>query len=247
MMVRLGIGVGLLAGITLSALGQSGTSQLPHVTLRVPSGIPPEGAVIDYMMEGPFGGRSELDPKAKEPGVYDIPMFGNGSPASMLKVIAYMPGCEIAVLKITVTAGGTTRRIPCVPLGSSLLRGQISPVTVTHGKQAEVEVSYLAPWAMSFFGYADGMVPELRVAHASVDENGHFELQLPDFYKQEKLGEAEFQFVLRERGTGNILSFLSVDEKAAYRYGLIIRPAAEPVLQLPSLVQFTADENHSGK
>jgi hypothetical protein len=242
MMPRLALGVTLLAGIALSAIGQSGTPQLPHVTLTVPPGIPPEGAVIDYSMEGPFGGRSELDPKAKEPGVYDIPAFGNGNPASRLKVIAYIPGCEIAVLKITVTATGITRTIPCVPLGSSLLRGQISPASITQGKQAEVEVSYLAPWAMNFFGYADGIVPELRVAHASVDETGHFELQLPDLYKQEKLGKAEFQFILRERGTGNILSFLSVDETSAYRYGLKIRPSPEPVMQLPRLLEFTPNK-----
>ena len=246
MTLRLALGVTLLAGLSMSGLAQSGTSQLPHVTLTVPPGIPPEGTVIDYFMEGPFGGHGESDPKPKEPGVYDIPAFANGKSASMLKVIAYMPGCEIAVLKITVTAGGLTRAIPYVPLGSSLLRGQILPA-LTQGKQAEVEAEYLAMWGTNFFGYADGPVPQFRVARAAVDETGHFELQLPELYKQANLGEAELRFILRERGTGNILSFLSVDKTSAYQYGLEIRTSAEPVLQLPPLLQFAAEGSHTSQ
>ena len=241
-MPRLVLVVTLLAGIASFASGQTDRPQLPSVTLKVPSGIPPEGTVIDYMIEGPFGGRAELNPKAKEPGVYEIPAFTNGKPASMLQVIAYVPGCEIEVLRIPVTARGLTRDIPCVSLGSSLLRGEISPATHIHGKQAEVEVSYLAMWGLDFFGYADGPVPDLRIARAAVDETGHFEFQLPEFYKQADLGKAEFQFILRERGTGNILSFLSIEEATGYRYGLKISPSREPVLQLPPLLQFTAEE-----
>jgi len=240
MMPRLALGVALLAGIALPTVGQDGAPQLAHVTLRVPPGIPPEGTVIDYAMQGPSDAHSELDPKPKKPGVYEISAFVNDKLASTLKVIAYMPGCEIAVLKVAVAASGITRTIPCVALGSSLLRGQISPVTMTHDKQAEVEVDYLATWGPNFFGYADGIVPQLRVASAAVDESGQFELRLPDLNKQADLGKAEFQFILRERDTRNILSFLSVDETSACRFGLKMRPSPEPVLQLPPLMQFTA-------
>lgn len=243
MTLRLALALSVVAGIALSAMAQSSSSELPHVTLTVPPGIPAETAKINYFMAGPFGGFGGFVTAEKGRQVYDIPASMNGRPADVVKVIAYMPGCEIATLKIAVRGSSQERVIPCVPLGWNLLRGRVDPTPIAGWRPVEVVVNYLAMWSPNFLGYADGPVTQIRIASAVVDETGHFEVELPDFYKQADLGKAELHFTLqRLSGGGAFMAVLKpADENADVRYGLTIRPSREPVLQFPPSMKFVVE------
>ena len=127
----------------------------------------------------------------------------------------------------------------CRPLRSLTLSGQIVPEDALAGKAATVEASYLTFWAHEFFGIADGMVPAFRVATAAPNGDGTFQLSLPDFAEDAvatrwKL-KGEWQFLLREVGTGNILANLKPTEPDGI--GLAVRSS------YPRAVTFTAVPN----
>jgi hypothetical protein len=113
-----------------------------------------------------------------------------------------------------------------------LLRGQVSPISITQDYQpAEVEVDYLAMWDHQFFGIMDGPVTSLHIATVVPEEKGQFEVAVPDFSKQTNLGEGEFQFILRQTTTGNIIAFLKPTSEDRGDVGLKVRPSYPPVTQ----------------
>jgi hypothetical protein len=107
---------------------------------------------------------------------------------------------------IQVQSQTVSQQLLCVPLAQKILHGQITPASITQ-QPSEVEVTYLAMWDHCFFGIADGLVTTIPVATAIPDQNGNFEVTLPDFSAQANLGEAEFRFTLREIKIGNIIAF----------------------------------------
>jgi hypothetical protein len=156
----------------------------------------------------------------------------DGKAAASVKVIAYLPGCEIATLEIPTQGTTLSRPLSCKPLGRILLRGQISPTSITQDYQpAEVEVDYLAMWDHQFFGIMDGPVTSLHIATVVPEEKGQFEVAVPDFSKQTNLGEGEFQFILRQTTTGNIIAFLKPTSEDRGDVGLKVRPSYPPVTQ----------------
>jgi hypothetical protein len=82
----------------------------------------------------------------------------NGKPAGAVKIIAYLPGCEIAKLEITMQGTSEARTLPCKALGRVPLHGRILPVSVVQTPGIEVEINYEADWDHEFFGIMDGMV-----------------------------------------------------------------------------------------
>jgi hypothetical protein len=157
-------------------------------------------------MTGPFGGHGGLVTPDNGRSAYEIIAAVHGKPAGRVKLIAYVPGCQIETLDIQVQSRTISQQLSCVPLAQKILHGQITPTPITQ-QRSEVEVTYLAMWDHRFFGIADGPVTAIRVTTAIPDQNGDFELTLPDFSAQANLGEGEFSFTLREIKTRNIIAF----------------------------------------
>jgi hypothetical protein len=112
------------------------------------------------------------------------------------------------------------------------LRGQISPMSITQEHQpAEVVVDYLLMWDHQFFGISDGPVTSIHVATVVPDEEGQFEVAVPDFSTQTNVGEGEFQFILRRTTTGNIIALLKPTGENRDYLGLKVRPSYPPVTQ----------------
>lgn len=238
-MSRFALGIALLIGVVPAAAVQDSASQQPAaITLSLPTGIPSETVQINYFMIGPFGGYGGIVRKEKGRTSYDIVASVDGKPAVNVKVIAYLPGCEIETLEIPVQGTMLSRALSCKPLERISLHGQISPVSITQEQPTGVVVDYLALWDHKFFGIMDGMVTTIRLATIIPDQNGHFEIAIPDFHKQTNLGEGEFRFTLAGTKSGNIIAFLKPTDEDRDSQGLRVRTSYEPV------IQFLADQQH---
>jgi hypothetical protein len=222
----------LVAAVPVAAGQDSPSPHAPKISLTLPSDIPSETVQISYFMIGPFGGYGDLVRTEKGRSTYDVVASVDGKAAASVKVIAYLPGCEIATLEIPMQGTTLSRPLSCKLLGRILLRGQISPVSIAQDYQpAEVEVDYLAMWDHQFFGIMDGPVTSLHVATVIPDEKGQFEVAVPDFGRQTNLDEGEFQFILRQTTTGNIIAFLKPTSEDRGDIGLKVRPSYPPITQ----------------
>jgi hypothetical protein len=162
----------------------------------------------------------------------DIDPFVEGQPAKNIKIIAYLPGCEIATLDLTFSGRPVERWLDCYPLGSVSFRGQVLPASATREQNKEIEVSYLALWSHEFFGISDGPVTTIRLGTVRPDRDGRFEITFPDLYKQSSLGNGAIEFILRDVKTGNIIAFLRPAEATADSSRFLSVRASYPIVQL---------------
>src|SRR5215469_4222920 len=130
----------------------------PKVSLLLPSGIASETVHIEYFLTGPFGGYGRFVQPESMKTSFDIDPFVGGRPAENIKVIAYLPGCEVATLDLTFSGTSVERWLDCFPLGSVSFRGEVLRTSAAWKQDGEIEISYLAMWSHQFYGIADGPV-----------------------------------------------------------------------------------------
>jgi hypothetical protein len=180
----------------------------PKISLVLPSGIASETVQIEYFLTGAFGGYGGFVRAESKKASFDIDPFVEGQPAKNIKIIAYLPECEISTLDLTFSGRPVERWLDCYPLGSVSFRGQVLPTSATRQQNGEIEVNYLAMWTHRFFGITDGPVTTIRLGTVRPDGDGKFEIMLPDLYKQSSLGDGAIELILRDVKTGNIIAFL---------------------------------------
>ena len=207
-------------------------SQHPSILLKLPEGTDAAKVSIGYFMTGAFGGYGggiEVKPNVE---TYTIDAAVGDSPAAGVKVIAWLPGCEMPAFDVKVQEQKIERSLECKPLGSVHFKGQLTPgrVLVPADKPVEITVDYLADWACRFFGTPDCMVPQFRVGAASMNDQGFFEISLPDLANQPGMTDGEFTFTLREKVTGNILAFLHPGQNGSVTHNLKVLHEYAPVV-----------------
>lgn len=183
----------------------------PSVVLSLPGYLPSETVQLSYHLVGPFGGQGgSLGQKA---GVhsYEIPGSVEGQAATEIKVIVYAPGCELQAFAIAVVRGSRVRReFPCQRVRTVQLVGQIVPNELVRDDRAELVITYMAYWAHEFYGIADGMVTEFRLATLRPDANGVFQVDLPYFSADAEGSSprrsAGFRLLLRDAKTWNLIA-----------------------------------------
>lgn len=226
----------LLACSTLGAIAQPGASREgPLISLYLPRAFPSENVQLMYFLTGPFGGSGGYVPSEPDRQTIDFVAAVDGKPASEIKVIAFLPGCEIVTLDFALEGTAVWRQLECKPLKSIKLHGQILPASFAQGKRPKVEVSYHAYWAHRFFGIMDGMVPTIVLTSVEPGEDGTFTVEVPDFQSQADLGQGAYAFLLREEKTGNILAFLKPDSAPSIAIDLTVHES------YPSEISFIAD------
>lgn len=231
---------GLVAGLGSFAVAQENAQrQSAVVTLFLPPNIASENVQINYFMIGPFGGYGNYVDAKRSRGSYDIPASVEGKPAEAVKIIAYLSGCEIVKLEITMQSQVESRTLACKTLGTVPLPGRILRIPAIQAPGLEVEVSYEADWDHEFFGIADGPVTTVHVATVTPDEAGQFQVELPDFFKQADLGKCSFRFLLREKASGNIVAMLKPENMPQFFGTLAIGRSYAP------FVLFSADTSVS--
>lgn len=233
-MVRFALSIVLLIGAAPAATNQEVTLPPgPTITLVLPSGIASETVQINYFMTGAFGGYGDFVTAEKGHAGYDIAASVGGKPATNVKVIAFLPGCDLVTMDIPVRSEQSSRRLICEPLQQIVLHGQIAMSPAIQPSQ--IEVTYLADWDHKFFGFSDGPVTTIRIATAHPDQQGRFEVSLPDFHLQPGSGDGEFHFTLRQPGSGNILAFLKPTEGRIEPFGLKAQASYPPIVHFSEM------------
>ena len=206
-MKRCTTALGLLLVLTsaLNAQDMSPSPNFVRFSLVVPSNVPLENTKI--YTAGAYDSFLREQPQLH---AYELQVSSAG-----VKVIAYLPGCEIDILELTPEIP-TKQVLECRPLQTIKLSGKIIQREVLIGKVAEIEIHYMAYWAHEFAGTHIGIVPEYRVAKVTPDNNGAFDVLLPDFARDAVSsrwkGKGKWRIFLREVATGNTLATLKPSE-----------------------------------
>ena len=216
--------------VSVAGLGQtSATHPLRTVTVHLPPGIHSRSAQVVYFLYGLFGASGRVVGQTSD----EIDTYVDGVAASEIKIVAYLPGCDFVLLDIPLHGESESRQFVCTPLPSLPFRGEVFPISTTTEQPRVIEVRYLAGWASRFFGISDGAVPNFRIATIQPDENGQFQLEVPDVLQRQMPGDG-FQFILRDPNTWNIIAFLKPAEHQEDPLVLAPRPSYH-------LVRFVAE------
>jgi hypothetical protein len=188
--------IGVLQPLSSQTPSRPETS--PSVSLSLPRNMPSETVQIIYFMVGPFGGYGGNTGQRSGLHSYEIAASVEGKAATEIRMIVYAPGCEIQTFVVPlVDDSRVNRKFECQPVRSVLLSGQIVPNELIQDKHAELIVTYMAFWSHQFFGIADGAVAEFRLATASPDMNGMFQVDLPLFSADDLASSSQSRASLR--------------------------------------------------
>jgi hypothetical protein len=157
------------------------SDSVPTVSIALPADVRSETVQIRYMLSGPFGGYSSYVDSKPDLRAYEINVTRDGKRANFIRVLIYASGCRFQNFVLAFSDNQNLKEeFVCVPLSTIKLKGQI-PAEVLKNQNAEVVAMYTAFWAQEFFGIKDGFVTEVQVASAEPDNNGEFEMEIPDF------------------------------------------------------------------
>ena len=204
--------------LTLCLAAQTSSSEHPIVVLNLPERVDSKEIVIDYFMTGPFGGTGMLRGMEANAKTYKIDAAVENVPARHMKVIAWLPGCQILAFEIPIREHKIERDLTCTPLGLVQLKGQIALGSVVRDKPWDIAVDYIAGWSHEFFGMYDGMIPQFHIGTVPLNDDGSFEISLPELANQPGMDKGGFEFSVRERETGNGTAFaFPVEDRAGPR------------------------------
>jgi hypothetical protein len=201
----------ILVFLTVSAVSQV-VQRGPKVVIILPVEVPSDKVDLQGYLYGTFGAFGVQHVRvAQNMRSLAIETAVKGKVADRLKLLAWAPGCEIATFDIAIQQADVQEFFSCNPLSTATLAGRISASSLPQKEHAEIDVRYLADWACDFFGLLDCQVPMILIATATPDRDGRFEVRLPDFAADStssRPGGAEFDFMLREIRTGNLIAWL---------------------------------------
>lgn len=192
-------------------------STAPQISVTFPGGMALDGAQISYMMEGEFGGVGGSVETKPETRSYVIAASVEGKPARDIKIVVYAPGCEFQIFHLSLLPASTHQISPvCTKVHTARVWGHVEPQQILSGPPAHIQVLYMAEWMCSFYGLADCMVAQYKVATATLDGDRNFSVELPGFephvfYSSDR-SSSGYKFILREDKTGNIRAWLTANE-----------------------------------
>jgi len=140
---------------------------------------------------------------------------GGGS-ARSLRAIVYAPGCQFGTIEVAdLEAGNRLGNFTCKTLGKTQLRGR-TDISGFAQKDLQVEAYYVIGWAGQFFEIPGGAVSPISVANGSVQPDGSFTIDLPDFPADPLWAslskDAALMFVLVDKTGGQRLATLTAPE-----------------------------------
>jgi len=238
--------MGLLFFSVKAGLGQNET---PPFEIRLPSEVRSEQVQVRYFLTGPFGGNGGFLKPEPERNSYLIETSVNHQAAESLKVILYAPGCQIVTFSVApISEAEKGADVTCEDLPPMTFNGRVELPEALRGRPYEIEITYMAYWAHSFFRIADGAVTSFVVARVAPDESGAFHVELPNFNKDavtvSHRRDAGLQFMARELDTGNIVTLLApVNVRDNDARGLAIKPKYPAEVIFKPAAQSPQDRN----
>jgi hypothetical protein len=212
--------------------------------IHVDPSVNAEELQVRYFMTGDFGGLGgfQVEPGGEHRIV--IHTEEKGIAAKTLKIAFYAPHCQIQTISVDeLSEISREGEFHCTPLGDIKLQGKFSRGPITPDRKIEVQILYLGYWGHSFFGIADGIVLSFNIAKSFVEQDGTFQVFLPDFAESGALPprreDACFSVLVRDADSGYVLAELKPPDPL-YRDGnlKILRSYPQPI-------HFDADWNAS--
>jgi hypothetical protein len=215
--------VGVAALVILPLAGQVGSNQEESTyEIHVPLNIPLDKFQVTSFVTGPFGayGWPPRADAAKHSYVIDTTV--EHQEAEKLLAILYAPGCQVETVDDPELAISARKvEFVCRDLPTLSFTGIIVLSKKLRTRPYEVEVRYLPVWSCIFFNTPDCMLRGFPMGSVEPDQSGVFHIILPDFTKdpvtQSYKLQASFQFLAREKKSGNILALLIPSKPVAGR------------------------------
>lgn len=166
-----------------------------------------------------------------------------GKTPKTFNAIAYAPGCQFATFTAEDLATSTRQGdFQCQKLPTVELRGKIALPAGNH--QMQVESMYVVRWAGKFFAVPGLSISPLAVTKATVDADGSFIMDLPDFANDplwnSLSNDATLMFFLTDGASGHRVAGLKAPATLS-RGGTLKVAATYPE------VTFTIRQNHTAK
>jgi hypothetical protein len=189
--------------------GIASSSEGPKVVIILPVGAPSDKVDLQGYLYGTFGAFGVQHVRvAQNMRSLEIETAVKGKVADRLKLLAWAPGCEITTFDIAIQQADVQEFFSCSALSTVTLTGRISASSLPQKEHAEIEIP--CSLGLRLFRPPDCQVPMILIATATPDRAGHFEVRLPDFAADStssRPGGAEFDFMLREIRTGNLIAW----------------------------------------
>lgn len=199
-----------LPGICLTAqtgapAAQAGTDDTIF-TISVAAPTPAKDVQVRYFLTDQSGVRWSSTAAAAGGDKLVIRADAAGKTPKTFNAIAYAPGCQFATFTAEDLATSTRQgEFQCQKLPSVELRGKVA--LPPGGQQLQVESMYVVRWAGKFFSVPGLSISPLAVTKTTVDADGSFIMDLPDFANDplwnSLSNDATLMFFLTDQATGH--------------------------------------------
>ncbi len=149
-------------------------------TISVAAPISAKDVQVRYFLTDQSGARWSSTATATSGDKLVIRADDAGKTPKTFNAFAYAPGCQFVTFTVEDLASGTRQGdFQCQKLPTVALRGKIALPAGDH--QMQVESMYVVRWAGKFFSVPGLSISPLAVTKATVDADGSFVMDLPDF------------------------------------------------------------------
>jgi hypothetical protein len=239
--------ISALAGNSLTAQTATPTSQAVPAdaifTISVAAPTSAKDVQVRYFLTDQSGERWTSTATAAGGDKLVIRADDPGKTPKTFNAFAYAPGCQFVTFTAEDLASSTRQGdFTCQKLPTVQLRGKIALPAGDH--QMQVESMYVARWAGKFFSVPGLSISPLAVTKATVDADGSFVMDLPDFANDPLWNtlskDATLMFFLADTSTGHRVAGLKAPA-ALSRAGNLKVAATYPE------VTFTLRQNQTAK
>jgi hypothetical protein len=208
--------------------------------IKVDPSVKLEELQVRYFMTGDFGGLGGFQVEQSGDHRIIIHTEEKGMAAKTLKIAFYAPHCQIQTTSVDdLSESSREGKFNCTPLGDIKLQGKFSRGPTTPDRKIEVQILYLGYWGHRFFGITDGSVLSFDVARFPVEQDGSFQMFLPNFSESDGLPplreDACFSVLVRDANSGYVLAELKPPAPLSWDGNLKILPS------YPRRIDFDAD------
>jgi hypothetical protein len=221
----------VLPGRYLTA--QAGTTAQPNAedTVFTISVAPPttvKDVQVRYFLTDQSGVRWSSTAAAAGNDKLVIRADAAGKTPKTFNAIAYAPACQFVTFTADDLASSTRQGdFQCQKLPTVELRGKVA--LPAGGQQMQVESMYVVRWAGKFFGIPGLSISPLAVTRATVDADGSFIMDLPDFANDplwnSLSNDATLMFFLTDQATGHRVAGLKAPAALSRGGNLKVAPS----------------------
>lgn len=189
--------------------GQDIDSPKPFV-LHLSHDSDPSALWITYYMTGSFGGYGSFVRTYPKVWDYELETSHQGLSARNMKLIVNSSKYKAQIFDfLKLKDQDRTLDLKLEPRSTLRFTGKVVSKEWLTDKRLQMRVGYLATWKCDYFGLIDCMLGADPVISVSLDRNGRFEVELPDFANDPVIAsfgdKGAFLFDIRDKKTGNIM------------------------------------------